>query len=1423
MALDVGRLRAELELDDTRFNQRADSAEARLRQIDATAARLGRSLRELEVGPQVESSARGAAQSIDRVESSARDAEQAVERVGNAATATGRDIARIDQAATQAAASTRRIEIPSGIVNAARRAAEAVGNIGQNAAGAASSGSAMGDRFVSGFSDKIGNLSSKGGPIAGSLLGVVALGVATGAALAKAISDGLGEELDRDIFQAQTRTTAAQAAKFAQAAAESYVDVFGESVEANLSTLKLSIQSKIIDPGATQRDAEAVVGALDTISTALDGEVTASIKAVSSLMTSGLAANAQEAFDAVAAAAGGSANKAGDLLETISEYSSGWANAGFSAQQALALIEQATDMGVDNADRAGDALREFGRRVTEEEDDLVEALNKIGLNGKQLYDRFAEGGDTAFEAFDEVFDKIRSIEDPVARNTAAMALLGDTAGDFIGTFTNWDPSEASRKFGETEGAAARLAGIISGNAATSVEGAMRSVSVIADQMKAALASAFGPEIQEWADKLSNNREGIVAFFIDMGNAAFEGGKAFLDFTAGAMRGGAEFAEAAGDMSASVLRSLADMLRGFDTAKSILGVVFPGLRDLMGDDISDKLEAMADAADKAGSGIADGLNAGADAIDTKLIPGLDTAQDRFNRFGENVRASAAYNDAAARLSAAINDIGVAADGSAIRITNWTGAIDTSNAAQVQMEQQIRGLVAGFQDQTRTGLEAGATVEELTAAYEAQRVALIDQLMATGMSNRAAVDYINTLGLVPDLVATQITQPGMPEAHYGLDVLLGKVVAVPNSKEIHTSALTKDAIDALTHLGFTVTQLPDGTVRVVANTLEAEAAMQQWLSLPRAMTVEMKFRRDQVSYWQSLGMDQQQASQMQGPTPFARADGKFPNEPMIQPAAGRFGLVQWAEDDAGPWEAFIPGAVSKRGRALQIWAEAGRRMGALRTYADGGIAGDRAVSVARAHSGEPYVYGGRDCSGYQSEITSALLGRSVRFTTDADFKAYGFVPGYDPTGYSIGTDGGSGPNGHMAGELFGTPVESSGTNGVQYGGKARGVKGFPFVYHLPRELWNPPAPAAASTGAAPLTERQKLVDMIVAEGRRAGLTDADIAAIVAAGLVESELRNLDYGPDNSVGYLQQRPFDEWTKGGTRDRMNPVDATRSFIEHYQQTDPSKSPSERVADVQRPREDLRGKYADRYGEAQQLVAESNARTAASPSSSSSTTGSPSTLTSSGPVLVEVTNWPDSLTKPAAAGEGERQPRAVFNARLFAAGGINEPMIGAPGDIRVWNEPAAGGEGYVPFAPAKRQRALAVWAEIGRRLGVPGFADGGLGFGGYTADDTDWMKPRNAYDAAALAAGLLFTAASGLSGVASMASSGTVDLGNLIPSFDTGSNDIPGLSEAFKALVKPLEDILAELKKGGMVKVDVDVDTNTGGVNASLQRAGIA
>lgn len=74
-----------------------------------------------------------------------------------------------------------------------------------------------------------------------------------------------------------------------------------------------------------------------------------------------------------------------------------------------------------------------------------------------------------------------------------------------------------------------------------------------------------------------------------------------------------------------------------------------------------------------------------------------------------------------------------------------------------------------------------------------------------------------------------------------------------------------------------------------------------------------------------------------------------------------------------------------------------------------------------------------------------------------------------------------------------------------------------------------------------------------------------------------------------------------------------------------------------------------------------------------------------------------------------------ILGARSYANGGIEDhsPRIYGPGDgMRIFNEPETHGEAYIPLNPDRRGRALAIWRETGRRLGVAGYARGGVSGG---------------------------------------------------------------------------------------------------------------
>ncbi len=126
---------------------------------------------------------------------------------------------------------------------------------------------------------------------------------------------------------------------------------------------------------------------------------------------------------------------------------------------------------------------------------------------------------------------------------------------------------------------------------------------------------------------------------------------------------------------------------------------------------------------------------------------------------------------------------------------------------------------------------------------------------------------------------------------------------------------------------------------------------------------------------------------------------------------------------------------------------------------GFAGGGLVDVQnflRGEAGKKYQYGGTgnpswDCSGIAGGAWAKATGKnpSARyFTTDSDFAALGWKSGPGgPGDLTIGTNGGSGTNGHMSGRAGDLKFESSGSDGVEVGAGAQDPSAFPKQWHWP----------------------------------------------------------------------------------------------------------------------------------------------------------------------------------------------------------------------------------------------------------------------------------------------------------------------------------------------------------------------------------------
>jgi hypothetical protein len=126
-------------------------------------------------------------------------------------------------------------------------------------------------------------------------------------------------------------------------------------------------------------------------------------------------------------------------------------------------------------------------------------------------------------------------------------------------------------------------------------------------------------------------------------------------------------------------------------------------------------------------------------------------------------------------------------------------------------------------------------------------------------------------------------------------------------------------------------------------------------------------------------------------------------------------------------------------------------------------------------------------------------------------------------------------------------------------------------------------AGGQGTGHLSREQKRIAHVickVAEAKKAS-QKVRLAAFEAA-LVESNMRNLNYGDASSLGVFQQQKG--W--GSPAERMDPEKATAKFIAAAKKIESKRVGAGRLAaDVQRPLESLRGRYAHKEGQAKALI----------------------------------------------------------------------------------------------------------------------------------------------------------------------------------------------------------------------------------------------
>lgn len=569
MTLDVGTLRATLELAHDEFDGDLDRAQAAFRQLGNTAETQGR-----RAAGSFSGVGRGVQQETDR-------AEQAVQRLGQSGEQHGR---RLGQGIQQGAASGFR------------------GIAGQAGAAGAQAGESAGGAAAGGMATRIAAAARAGGPIGLAIAGIAAVGAAVGKALADNIIAGMEKQALANKDRAKFGWSEQQAAQVGDAAGKAYVAAFGKSIEENRQTAGTAIQAGLIDGNATAEQIQPVIEKLQVLTEAMGTDVTATAKAAGQMIRNGLVKDASEAFDLLLAAQHKGLNIDGDLLETINEYSTQWRGMGIDGATALGTIQQMMQAGARDTDVAADALKEFRIRVTDVGDKGAKAaLESLGLPVDEFRAKIAAGGQEALGASQTIIMALAGVQDQTKRNEIGAALMGTQWEDLAGAINTLDLSKAKQELGGYAGKVDEAKGILGGTA-SDVESAKRSIEKSMGDVQVKLAETFGPHLAQAAQWVSEHTEEISRAFEIVGGVVTTVGGA-VGMVAGTIIG------AVGE----TIEATAKLVRG------VLGPIFTGMEKLGG-----LMSKMPGKAGELGEALQKGAAGGRAWIDTWVEAGEATS-------------------------------------------------------------------------------------------------------------------------------------------------------------------------------------------------------------------------------------------------------------------------------------------------------------------------------------------------------------------------------------------------------------------------------------------------------------------------------------------------------------------------------------------------------------------------------------------------------------------------------------------------------------------------------------------------------------------------------------------------------------------------------------------------------------------------------
>ncbi len=316
-----------------------------------------------------------------------------------------------------------------------------------------------------------------------------------------------------------------------------FADNYGESYD-DVANAVANVKKQLGDLPADQLQTitESAFALRDTF----EYDIAESTRAAKA-MVDNFGISGEYAMELIANGAQNGLDYSGELIDSINEYSVQFSKLGLTADDMFQIFQNGAENGAWNLDKVGDAVKEFSIRAIDGSTSTAEGFAAVGLNADEMAWKFTQGGDTAKTAFKQTVSALISMEDPIARDAAGVALFG-TMWEDLGVDAVASLADIQDGAYATGDAMDTIKQVKFNDIGSAIEGLKRSIGSFTIDAKAAFSTRIAGAISTLVNALNSADGDISVIFDGIINAVKQAGSTFGGVIGGWIENGKKIIE-----------------------------------------------------------------------------------------------------------------------------------------------------------------------------------------------------------------------------------------------------------------------------------------------------------------------------------------------------------------------------------------------------------------------------------------------------------------------------------------------------------------------------------------------------------------------------------------------------------------------------------------------------------------------------------------------------------------------------------------------------------------------------------------------------------------------------------------------------------------------------------------------------------------